>query len=153
MLAKTAQLWAFGALKVPLIFFLRPRVVELSPERAALRIRLSRRSRNQAGSMYFGALMSGADMVPGILAVTLGRRLHKAVSFAFKGCQAHFLRRASGDVTFVCEDGQSIEQAILASVGSQTRQEVQARVRALAGPAERQEQVAGFTLTLSVKAV
>ena len=153
MLAKTAQLWAFGALKVPLIFFLRPRVVELSPERVALRIRLGRRSRNQAGSMYFGALMSGADMVPGILAVTLGRRLHKAVSFAFKDCQVRFLQRASGDVTFVCEDGQLIEQAIRDSAESKGRQEVHAKVRALVGPEERRTQVADFTLTLSLKAM
>lgn len=153
MLAKTAQLWAFGALKVPLIFFLRPRVVELSPERVALKLRLSRRSRNQLGTMYFGALMSGADMVPGILAVTLGRRLHKAVSFAFKDCQARFLKRARGDVTFVCEDGAAIEQALRTSSSSHTRQEVQARVKALVGPEERREQVADFTLTFSVKAV
>lgn len=152
MFSETAQLWAFGAVKVPLIFFLRPRMVELSPERAALRLRLSRRSRNQAGSMYFGALMSGADMVPGILATVVGRKLKKGVSFAFKDCQAHFLKRADDDVTFVCEDAAPIEQAIVASAESGTRQNVQVKVAALCGSDERREQVADFTLTLSLKA-
>jgi acyl-coenzyme A thioesterase PaaI-like protein len=148
MLAKTAQLWAFGVLKAPLIFFLRPRMVELSPERAALKLRLSRRTKNQGGSMYFGALMSGADMVPGILATAIGHRLHREVSFAVKDCQARFLRRAGGDVTFVCEDAGEIERAIITSVETSARQSVPVKVAATVGL----ERVADFALTFSLKA-
>ena len=77
----TAQLWAFGALKIPLMFYLRPRILALSETSVALEVRLRRRTRNHRGTMYFGALATGAELVPGIFCNTLGRRLGRSVSF------------------------------------------------------------------------
>jgi acyl-coenzyme A thioesterase PaaI-like protein len=150
-LRATARLWTFAALRVPLILFLRPRVRELSDDRAAVTIPLSRRTRNPAGSMYFGALASGADMVPGMLAVVCGRRLGRPVRFAFRECTARFLRRADGDVTFACGDGAAVASALARSSASRGWHEARVKVVATCGTANGDEPVATFDLLLAVR--
>lgn len=152
MLGKTLELWLFGALKVPMIFYLRPRVEELGDERAIVRVPLSRRARNHLGSMYFGALTTAADMVPGMMAVTLGRKHGRRVSFAFRDCEVQFTRRALGDVRFLCGDAKALEDAILESIQDRERKQVRMRVSATCRGKGRDEQVAEFAMTLSVRA-
>ncbi|MHA0112018.1 hypothetical protein ACXYUI_33930, partial [Klebsiella pneumoniae] len=52
----TVYLRFFGLRKIPLILYLRPSIVEWSEARLVLKIPLRRRTKNQLGSMYFGAL-------------------------------------------------------------------------------------------------
>jgi hypothetical protein len=152
MLKETAELWAFGAAKVPLILFLRPRVVQVSMERVVLTIPLSRRTKNHLGSMYFGALSTGADMVPGIMAVTLGRKLKKKVAFALKEFEARFRKKAEQDVTFACSDMAVVERAIQASSESNERRDARVRVTATIANGRGEEEVATFDMVLSVRA-
>ena len=51
----------FGFTKVPLIFYCKPKVVDISNDSVTLKIPLLRRNRNHVGSMYIGALAIGAD--------------------------------------------------------------------------------------------
>lgn len=64
----TLGLRLFGLLRIPMLFYVRPRVTEISPERITVRIPLRRRTKNHHGSMYFGALGVGADCAAGALA-------------------------------------------------------------------------------------
>ena len=45
-------LFRMGISVVPMIRYLRPRLVEVSPERAVIRINLSRRSKNAYNSLF-----------------------------------------------------------------------------------------------------
>jgi acyl-coenzyme A thioesterase PaaI-like protein len=47
----TAQLRLFGLTKIPLLFFIRPSVVEIGERRVVVRVRLRRRTKNHLGSM------------------------------------------------------------------------------------------------------
>jgi acyl-coenzyme A thioesterase PaaI-like protein len=62
----TLKLWAFGWLKVPMIAWVRPKVIELNDERSVIKIALTRRTKNHLNSLYFGALCVGADVTGGI---------------------------------------------------------------------------------------
>jgi acyl-coenzyme A thioesterase PaaI-like protein len=142
----------FGLLKIPLLAFVRPRVVELSPDRCVVKIPLRRRTRNHLGSMYFGALAVGADCAGGLIAAELIRRSGEPVHLVFKAFRAEFLKRPESDVYFICEDGPLIQaqmERVLAT-GERVTEPV-ALTAAVRAPDGSLEPVARFALELSLK--
>jgi acyl-coenzyme A thioesterase PaaI-like protein len=147
---KTFSLRLFGLAKIPLLFYVGITVVELSPERIVVRIPLRRRTKNHLGSMYFGALCIGADCAPGAFAMYLIRRQPARISMVFKDFQAEFLKRAEGDVDFICDQGKEIAELVALAAASDERVEKQVEVIATV-PSLSDEPVARFKLTLSLK--
>jgi len=147
-----ASLWLrlFGLAKIPLLFYVGVSVVELSPERMVVRIPLKRRNRNHLGSMYFGALCIGADVAPGAYTMHLIRQQRARISMVFKDFQAEFLKRAEGDVHFICEQGKEIAELVAQAAASDERVERQLDVIATV-PSLSEEPVARFKLTISLK--
>ena len=142
------MLFLLGCFKIPLIGFVRPKLLTLNDEEAVVLIKLRRRTRNHLKSMYFGALAVGADISGGIHAFYFAEKHGSKVSFAFKDMQANFLKRAESHVQFKSIDGQVVEEAILKSKISGERVNKQVRVVAYN---LHQELVAEFELTVSVK--
>ncbi len=146
---ETFKLRVFGLLKVPMILFTRPVVQEVNDQRAIVRIPLCRRTKNHYGSLYFGALAVGADACGGILAMYHMDKAGVQLGLLFKDFHAEFLKRAMGDVSFVCEAGDEVKACIAKAIETGERHNValpiEARVDGENGP------VAKFTLTLSVK--
>jgi len=147
----TAMVQLFGLLKVPMIFWLHPRVEELSDERCVITIPLTRRSRNHLHSMYFGALCVGADVSGGMVAIKLAQELKVNPSFAFKDVKANFLKRAEGPTVFTCTDGKIVRAAFEESMASGERVNKAVRVVATVPSKLGDEPVAEFELTFSVK--
>ncbi len=134
--------------KIPLIGYVRPRIIELDSDVALLRIKLRRRSRNHLGSMYFGALAVGADVAAGLHAFYFAEKHGRKVSFAFKGMECEFLKRAESNVFFRTNDGPLMEKAILQSI--ETGERVNQPIKVVASNTD-EEVVAEFTLISSVK--
>src|SRR5258708_3990113 len=93
---ETLKLRTFGLLKIPVLFFVSPTVVELDDYRCVVKIPLTRRSKNHLGSMYFGVLAAGADCAGGLMAMKLieeaasrGRN-RKKINLIFKDFKAEF---------------------------------------------------------------
>jgi acyl-coenzyme A thioesterase PaaI-like protein len=148
---ETTRLRLWTLTKIPLLFFLRPRVLEAGERRTIVRIPLTRRSRNHLGSMYFGALCAGADLAG---ALTAMRRIDASghrLSLIFKDVRARFLKRAEGDVDFCCEDGAAVDELVRRAVESGEREELPVRVVATVPDRLGSEPVAEFVLTLSIK--
>lgn len=147
----TAILRAFGLVRVPLLFSVQPTIVELSDERAVVKVKLSRWTRNHWGTMYFGALAIGADCVVGMLAMHHIWKLkaHK-VQLLFKDFQANFLKRPDGHVLFICEEGAQAKELVEAARNSRERQNLTMKARAVV-EGRPEETVAEFALTLSLK--
>jgi acyl-coenzyme A thioesterase PaaI-like protein len=143
------RLWALT--KVPLLFFLRPSVVEATEARTVIRIRLTRRSRNHLGSMYFGALCAGADLAGGLTAMRRIEASGRRVSLVFKDVAARFHKRAEADVLFTCDDGEAIAGLVRRTIESGEREELPVRIVATAPEKLGPEPVAEFVLTLSLK--
>ena len=61
----------FGLFKVPMIFYCRPKVLDINEESVKVKIPLNRRTKNHVGSMYLGALSVGADITSAMLALEL----------------------------------------------------------------------------------
>lgn len=146
------RLKIFAFVKIPLIFFCRPRVVALDEDRCEIRIPLRRRTRNHMNSMYFGALAIGADLACGLLALEQVRRKGIKVSFLFKDMRADFLKRPEGDVLFTCAEGAAVRKMLGETAESGERVNQPLRIVATVPSVSPDETVAEFTLTLSLKA-
>ena len=142
------MIFLLGLVKIPMIGFVRPSLIELSDEKVAVKIKFRRRTKNHLNSMYFGALVVGADVAGGIHAFYFAEKLNKKVSFAFKSIHAEFLKRAETDVIFECNEGAKIEAIIAESLEKQIRinQLVRVEARNLSN-----EIVATFDMEISVK--
>lgn len=150
-LTETTRLRLWTLTKIPLLFFLRPEVLESSGERCVIRIPLSRRSRNHLGSMYFGALCAGADLAGALMAMRRIDASGARVSLIFKDVKAQFHKRAEGDVRFACEDGAAIGDLVCRAVESIQREELPVTIVATVPDKLGDEPVATFVLTLSVR--
>lgn len=151
-LVATARLRGVGFLQIPMLFFVRPTVVECNDERVVVKIPLGRRSKNHLGSMYFGAIAVGADTAVGLLAVRwMQKKKTKRVVLVFKDFHVDFLKRAEGDVHFVCEEGLRIRDQMEKVLANGERVTQAIHGYAIVPSVSTTEPVAKFSLGLSLK--
>lgn len=148
---ETCKLWVFCFFNIPLIFWLRPRILALSDTSAVVMIKLNRRSRNHVRSMYFGAICTGVDLVPGAIAMRLIKQHKEKIAFVFKDFYGEFLHRCEGDVHFTCTEGNLIAAAIAQAKATNERQNVTLNVTATVPSKSGDEPTGKFKLTLSLK--
>ncbi len=152
MIKQTLYLWSFGFLKIPMIFFLKPTIVKMDENEAVLKIKLSRRSKNHLGSMYFGALCVGADLAGGITAWNLIRKGKRKVALVFKSFKADFLKRPESDVYFVTRDGLQIKSMVEQTVRTGERVSMPVHIEGFVDYPAAPMKVADFIIELSLKA-
>ncbi len=145
------MVWYFGITKIPLIFFVKPRVIQLDESQCVIKIPLHRRTRNHLKSMYFGVLAVGADLASGLLAMQLLDRSDHKISLIFKDMQANFLKRVDGDAIFTCTDGQKIRTLVEKVIDTGERHHEPLNIQVTAPDKYGDEILATFTLTLSLK--
>jgi acyl-coenzyme A thioesterase PaaI-like protein len=146
----TLQMWLFGFFKIPLIFFCRPRVVNISDKSLEVKIKLNRKTRNHLKSMYFGVLSVGADLTGGFLAMKHIRNHDANIALIFKDFHADFLKRAEGDVHFICDEGDKLKELVDIAYKTGERQSLPIHIKAFV-PSISMDSVATFILTLSLK--
>ena len=146
----TWKMWIFGIIRIPLIFFCRPRVVAITETSLEVKIKLNRRTRNHLNSMYFGVLSVGADVTGGFLAMEYIRASKSKISLIFKDFHADFLKRAEGDVHFICSEGCAIRELIKKAEETGERESMAVYITATV-PSISPDSVAKFILTLSIK--
>jgi len=144
------KLFLLGLVKIPIIGFVRPKLISVNSDEIAISISLRRRTKNHLNSMYFGALAVGADVAAGILAFYHSEIHKKNISLAFKGMNANFLKRAESTIRFVCSDGKILENMVMNSINSGERQNESVTVYAVN---EQNENVAIFEMIVSLKVI
>jgi hypothetical protein len=142
------MLWMMGIFKIPMIAYVKPRLLELNDEQSIVRIKLRRRTKNHLKSMYFGSLSVGADVAAGLHAFYFANKEGAKVSFAFKSVKADFLMRAMTDVVFISKDGQIVQQAFEQAKSTQKRVNQMVKVECRNTSSEL---VATFDMEISVK--
>ncbi|MBI1838152.1 MAG: DUF4442 domain-containing protein [Flavobacteriia bacterium] len=143
-------LFLMGVIQIPLIGFIRPKLVEINDEVVKVKIKLRRRTKNHLKSMYFGALAVGADIAAGIHVFYFSETKGVKTSFSFKGMKADFIKRAESDVTFVCDEGKLIESLLEQSIEKKERINQTVLVKALDN---QNELVASFEMIISLKVI
>lgn len=148
---ETLLLRAFGFLKIPMLFFVSPTVLEASDQRCVVKIPLNRKTKNHLRSMYFAALAAGADCAGGLVAMRMIQQEGNKVSLIFKDFHAEFLKRAEGDVLFTCEEGLAVRDLVRQALTSGERVSMPVHITATVPSKFKDEPVAKFILTLSLK--
>ncbi|MBI2520883.1 MAG: PaaI family thioesterase [Bdellovibrio sp.] len=151
MLKDTLFLRSFSLFKVPMLFFIGPRVIELTETTTVIEIPLNYRTKNHLGAMYFGVLAAGADCAGGVAAMKTIYEFGQPVSLVFKNFKADFLKRAHDNVQFVCKQGIEVKELVQKAIDSKERQELSLNIDAFCPAKFKEEPVARFVLTLSVK--
>lgn len=141
---------SFGFAKVAMIYYCRPKVINVDEQSLEIKIPLNRRTKNHINSMYFGALSVGADVTGGFLAMPPIQKSKRKIILVFKDFNAKFLRRAESDVYFLCKDGQAVSDLVDKAIETGERQNYQLTITATT-PKISDEIVAEFELTLSIK--
>jgi acyl-coenzyme A thioesterase PaaI-like protein len=147
----TWKLRLFGLLKIPLLSYAWPTVVDMTAQRVVVKLPLNRRTKNHLNCMYFGALAIGADCAAGLIAMERIDAGGKKISLIFQDLHADFLKRAEGDVFFTCTQGDEISALVDRTLASGERESMPVRVTATVPSKLGDEPVADFTLTLSLK--
>jgi len=137
--------------KIPLMFFCRPKIIKIDDQQVIVKIPFKRRVKNHVNSMYFGALAVGADLSGAYLAFHHINKTDKKIKLIFKDFHADFLKRAEGDVHFICNDGDKIKSLIDEVVSKGKRCSTTVNVNAFVPSKFEDSPVAKFMLTLSLK--
>lgn len=141
-------MWLMGVVKIPMIGFVRPKLISIDKHQAVIKIKLRRRTRNHLKSMYFGAMSVGADLAAGLHVFYLVGENHKKLAFVFKSVKGEFHRRAETDVLFVCNEGVKLQKVVSDALrtGERINESVEVLVKDMSD-----EVVATFQMEISVK--
>ncbi len=150
---ETLKLWMFSFFKLPLVWWIGPRVTELTESSSNICIRFKHRTRNHVGSMYFGALCVGAELAPGLLTMSLLRKQQGQFSLIIKDFQAQFFKRFEGDTHFTCAEGNLIADTIKRVIQTKERQSIALNVIATVPAKFGNEPVGKFVVMISIKKV
>ncbi len=150
-LKHTLFIRAFGLMKVPMILFVSPKVIQFDLDACIIRIPLNFRTKNHLKSMYFGVLCTGADIAGGLVAMNEIVDSKKNISLSFKDFKANFLKRAEGDVHFKCSQTREIKKFVEDIIQSGERMNFPVIINATVPSIDPDEIVATFELTLSLK--
>jgi len=137
--------------KIPMIFRARPRIQRLDREEIQILIPFRRRNRNHVNSMYLGALVVGADLAAGLLAVEVTRGGRGRVTPIFKDIKGEFFRRTEDDAVFICREGAAIRSMAEEAIRSGERVTAPITVSVYESKRLQDEPSARFELSLSLK--
>lgn len=149
---QTLFLYLFAFTKVPMIFFARPKIVNIDDDESRVLIPYKRRNRNHVRSIYMGSLAIGADLCIGFLAMHHIQQINPKIIPIFKDFKINFLKLALGPTEFVCDQGDLAKKMVLAAHESKERQTLTFKGKAFSQVKGERVLVADFELTLSIKA-
>lgn len=149
--AEELALTAVGGLMIPLVGIVTPRVVELSETRTVLKIPLNFLTRNHLRVMYFGAINIGAELSIAMLAFKFTRESKHRIDFLFRDFKATFLKRAEGDVHFICDENAEVLAQLRESETTDERLNRTYKAYAVVPSIDPNARIAEFELTLSTK--
>ena len=109
---------AFFLAKLPLALIAGLRISHLGPERCEVRVPFAWRTQNPFRSIYFAALAMAAELSTGAPAMVAAESAPESVAMLIVGLTAEFEKKASDVTTFICEDLDRFDQAILETLES-----------------------------------
>lgn len=147
----TALMRFYGWVKIPLLAFVAPKVEVYDGKRCVISIPLGYRTKNHVNSMYFGALGIGAELSIAAAAVFAIRDKKKRIDFIFKDFKCDFLKRADGDVHFICDEIDEVLKLVDQAAESDERLEKKLKGYAIVPANKTNEPILQYELTLSMK--
>lgn len=108
----TSQLNKFLFFKIPSAFICGVRVKSFEAHRCVVTVKYGWINQNPFHSMYFAVQAMAAELSTGALVMGQIQESGKEISMLVASNRSRFSKKAIGIITFICDDGHVLEQAI-----------------------------------------
>jgi hypothetical protein len=128
-------LFHIGLSVMPMMRYVKPKLMEFSPERIVVRIDVSRRSKNGFNSLFLGALAAGGDCAAGAFPMKFMYDTgHRTIPLV-KSASSEFYKRVTTYALFTCTQGKELYEVCNAVIASGERRDITVHV-VVTAPAE-----------------
>ncbi|GAB3826506.1 PaaI family thioesterase [Pontibacter rugosus] len=149
LVASPVKFRLFMLAKLPMAYMADLRVASISEEQAQVTIPYKYLNKNPFNSIYFACLSMAAELSTGVLCMMHVYKSAPVVSMLVVHMEADFTKKAVGKITFACEDGKAILEAV--ETTKATGEGVTVDTVSI-GTDEQGDKVAEFRYTWSLKA-
>lgn len=143
-----AKLNAFLFLKLPSAFWSGVRVKSISEGQCVVTVKHRWFNQNPFKSMYFAVQAMAAELTTGALVMMQIKNSGKNISMLVANNNGNFSKKATGRITFTCNDGHLIEDAIKKTIATGEGQTIWMKS---IGLNEKGEQVSELNFEWSIK--
>ncbi|TYB77494.1 DUF4442 domain-containing protein [Bizionia gelidisalsuginis] len=102
----------FNLVKLPAVFFTGVRVKEISERHCKVSVRHRWINQNPFKSMFWAVQGMAAELTTGALVLMKINKSGRKISMLVSNNKATFTKKATGKITFVCNEGDKIETAL-----------------------------------------
>ena len=138
----------FLLIKLPLAWIAGSRVKRIDAEACSISMPFGWRNQNPFQSMYFAAQSMSAEMSTGMLCMLAIENSGESISMLVSDNQSHFSKKANGHVTFTCNDGKKMFDAVAETC--RTGEPVLVEMKSV-GVMDNGVEVSSFSFTWTVK--
>ena len=144
------QINLFLFFKLPSAFWCGVRLKSITQEQCVTSVRHRWFNQNPFQSMYFAVQAMAAELSTGALVMQNIKQSGKRISMLVANNKGNFTKKATGRITFTCQDGLSVTQTIQQAIATGEGQTVWLKAT---GTNEKGEQVSemDFEWTLKLK--
>lgn len=107
-----SRLNSFLFLKLPSAYLCGVRVKAISDEKCVVSVKHRWINQNPFNSMYFAVQAMAAELSTGALVIQAIKKSNRKISMLVANNRSRFTKKATGRITFTCEDGHLITNAI-----------------------------------------
>jgi hypothetical protein len=134
--------------KLPSAFWCGVRVKAISETQCRVTVKHRWFNQNPFKSMYFAVQAMAAELTTGALVMLQIKKSCKKISMLVSNNNGNFTKKATGRITFTCNDGHLIEEAIKNTIATGEGQTIWMKS---IGVNERGEQVSEMNFEWSIK--
>lgn len=138
----------FLLFKLPSAYFSGIRVTEMNEQQAIARVKYQWINQNPFRSLYWATQGMASELVTGILLMVHISNSKKNISMLVTAQTGEFYKKATGRISFICEEGGKIKAVIDKAIETG---EGQTLLLGASGLNEQNEKVSHFTYTWSIK--
>ncbi len=142
------KMWWFYLGRLPTLIWWGARVKSVTPERGQTTLPYSWRTQNPFKSTYFAAQAGAAELSTGLLAIVAIHDRGRPVSMLITGMESEYTKKATSTITFTCEEGRRIQEAVDEALATGEGVTIQVTSR---GVQKNGEEVSRFRFTWSFK--
>ena len=113
-----SKLNTFLFFKLPSAFWCGVRVKSITAEKCEVTVKHGWFNQNPFKSMYFAVQAMAAELTTGALVMYKIKRSGKKISMLVANNKGNFTKKATGKITFTCNDGHLIEEAIQKTIAT-----------------------------------
>lgn len=113
-----SKLNTFLFFKLPSAFWCGVRVKVITPEKCVAIVNHKWFNQNPFKSMYFAVQAMAAELTTGALVMYQIKKSEKKISMLVANNKGNFSKKATGKITFTCNEGHLIEEAIKKTIAT-----------------------------------